>query len=153
MTRPSKSYLILLAGIMIATLGLAQDSDSASATATEPSDEALSQPANADDASSTLRDPFWPVGWEPAPITPDAPKKVKPDFTPLWGKVLRSIKVTSLSETFEKGTYIAIIKGYGVVEKGDILPIRMGGYTYQILIKDITSRGIVPEKKGVHPSK
>ena len=106
------------------------------------------------DASMSLRDPFWPVGWKPAPKikTPDATVQEDVAFVPQWGKVLNSIQISSLTETFEKGTYIAVIKGVGIVEKGDILPIKHDGYTYHILIKDITSQGIVPEKKSVLPS-
>ena len=116
--------------------------------------EVVTAETQAVDASKPLRDPFWPVGWKPSPKikTPDAAVQESVDFVPQWGKVLNSIQVSSLTETFVKGTYIAVIKGVGIVEKGDILPIKHDGYTYHILIKDITSQGIVPEKKSVLPS-
>jgi hypothetical protein len=99
------------------------------------------------------RDPFWPVGWKPAPKVVDEGGTVGPTFKPKWAAIFRSIQVTSIVETFNKGEYIATVKGFGVVEKGDVLSVKLDGYIYQVLIDDITNKGIVPAKKSVAESK
>ena len=101
------------------------------------------------------RDPFWPVGWKPTPINADDEEDVnQPPVSKIkWEEALSRIKVTGISETFKPDVYIAIVKGFGVVEKGDLLTIKFDGMEYQVLIKDITSAGLVPEKRGVTPIK
>ncbi len=110
--------------------------------------------AKNDAVISDLRDPFWPIGWEPQPEQPNEPvqKPVQPRSAVVnWEGAMAKIKISGISETFEPGVYIAIVKGYGVVEKGEILTIRFDGMAYQVLIKDITSEGVVPERLGVAP--
>ncbi len=106
-----------------------------------------------------LRDPFWPVGWTPPVKKPKTPQDTvtedtgPADFVPKWSKVLRSIEVRSIVETFTEGEYIATVTGFGVVEKGNTLSIKHEGYLYKVLVKDISNKGIVPEKTSVSPLK
>ena len=117
--------------------------------------DAPTSTSSSDDSSDIpkTRDPFWPVGWKPAPKVPKAPAVKRPKFIPKWDAVFRSIQVTSIVETFNKGEYIATVKNFGVVEKGDVLTIKLDGLVYQVLIAKITNKGIAPVKKSVAESK
>ena len=127
------------------------------AQTTAPVSEAPTSAATGEDLDEQpkTRDPFWPVGWKPAPkvVNTGGTTVQRPTFKPKWTAVFRTIQVTSIVETFDKGEYIATVKNFGVVEKGDVLSIKLDGYIYQVLIADITNKGIVPAKKSVAESK
>jgi hypothetical protein len=85
-----------------------------------------------------LRDPFWPVGFTPAP-------KIDPAVTKLetireridWPR----ITLKGLTRT-ASGRHVAILDGVGLVESGDIVTIERGGLAYRWRIDEVTRRGI-----------
>ena len=114
----------------------APGAESAVATDIEP-------PMDTEVSHEALRDPFWPVGWKPAPIDATAPENPKGPIR--WNEAARKLEVTALSRGAD-GRYFAIVKDIGVVEKGDTLSVEHEGLLYRWRVKDITSRGIVPER-------
>jgi len=98
-------------------------------------------------SASRLRDPFWPIGWEP-PIVEDVPAETRPISAVRWNDVLKRLDVTALSKKPD-GSHVAIIKNIGVVEIGDVVTIRLDGLTYHIEIHDITPAGVVPKRLSV----
>jgi hypothetical protein len=103
-------------------------------------------------ALTKLRDPFWPVGWEPPPTEPVKGKTVQKADLIKWDEARKSIHVTGLSKD-SRGKFIAIIKGIGVVEPGDTISVRHSGLVYKWKVSDITTKGIVPEQIGVYPGR
>lgn len=146
-------YLYLIVALFSPVAVLLAQTESAVAKDPSQSEEKAKGP------EYNLRDPFWPVGWTPAPkqnpLAPDttAQNPAPPTFVPQWAKVLKGIEVKSIAKTFIEGEYIATVTGFGVVEKGDTLSIKHEGHLYKVVIRDITEKGIVPEKSGVSPLK
>jgi len=93
------------------------------------------------------RDPFWPVGWTPPPKITDT--TIKGPQSPIrWADAARLLEVSALSESAD-GTYFAIIKGQGVVEKGDFVAVRFNGLTYRWKVIEISGTGLRTERIGV----
>jgi hypothetical protein len=112
-----------------------------------------SPPAEAPhDDVSRLRDPFWPVGWSPPKlgrVQPDAPPR---DTSGLvrWADALATLRVIGLSRKAD-GSFLAVLKGVGVVEKGDTFSVTLDDLVYRWKVATITKDGIIPEKIGVFP--
>ena len=101
----------------------------------------------------TLRDPFWPVGWEPPPKVAPTPGVVHQPKSPIrWDEARKHIRITGLSKTSD-GDYFAILKKIGVVEAGDVVAVTLDDLVYRWRVTKITNKGIVPEKIGVFPKK
>jgi len=103
-------------------------------------DSAAAAPAETPaDPLTSLRDPFWPVGFRPVPVSQ---KEVHEQVTRIreltrWPKlILRGITRTG------RGELIAIIEGIGLVESGDIISMRRDGLIYRWRINDVTAAGI-----------
>lgn len=118
-----------------------------------PSTNSPSPLAAAPDNSFELRrDPFWPVGWVPPDFglsEDDSVLKIQP--TSRWKQALRLLKVTGITEGPDK--FIAVLKGIGVVEEGDVLAVNYQGLTYKWVVRAINRKGIVPERLGVSRSR
>ncbi len=99
-----------------------------------------------------LRDPFWPIGEQPAGWGQEEDEKNEIDGIKEWDVALKKIKLSGISKD-SNGNYFAGIRGHGVVEKGDVISVDYGGLTYSWRIKDVTKRGIVPVKLNVAPTK
>jgi len=102
--------------------------------------------------SGTARDPFWPVGWSP-PIVEDEPgTPEKPKALPVqWEEAAKQLTVTGI---FRKGKrHLAMLKGVGVVEEGDIITVQYKELVYRWRVTSITPAGIVPKKLDASPLK
>jgi hypothetical protein len=95
----------------------------------------------------TLRDPFWPSGWRPPNF---GKKKTAAEITsPIkWHEAASLLRIAGLTKK-PNGNYIAIIKGYGLIEKGDTLTVNYQGLIYTWKITNITSKGIERKKISV----
>jgi len=121
------------------------------APAAEPT--APAEAVSAVSESESLRDPFWPVGWKPAPVVaePDRPQVVRPVRVIAWDEAAKKLKLSGISKS--AGVYLAVLQGIGVVEKGDVISIEHGELTYRWIVRSITSKGIVPERLAVDQKK
>ncbi len=111
----------------------------ASAVHSEPAEGTTNSAAQETITPESLRDPFWPVGFRPAPVSEkeDVDKLSRIRELARWPKLtLRGITRTGRNE------YIAILEGIGLVEPGDIVSIRQDGLIYRWRINDITADGI-----------
>jgi len=108
------------------------------------------QTAGASAPHALLRDPFWPVGWQPAYVGPlDATKPGK-SVLARWEEAAKLLQPTGLSRNAD-GKYMSIIKGVGAVEEGDVVAVNFGGVTYKWTIRSISPQGLVIDKLGVQP--
>ena len=95
----------------------------------------------------TMRDPFWPSGWRPPNF--GRKKSIEEIKSPIkWDEAASLLRITGLSKKPD-GNYIAIIKGYGIVEKGETLTVNYQGLIYTWTIKKITALGIERKKLSV----
>lgn len=119
-------------------------------------EEKTAEPENNDKPAQLpdhmLRDPFWPIGWQPKGFGTDPKDTKKLEKLKKWELAIKEIEITGISRG-PKGNYFALIKDHGVVEKGDMLSVDYGGLTYTWLIKDVTKRGIKPVKVRVGPAR
>lgn len=99
-----------------------------------------------------LRDPFWPIGWQPKDWghSPKAAEKIQ--GLKKWELAAKQIFIKGISRS-PNGKYFALIKDIGVVEEGDVMAVDYGGLTYRWTIKEVTKNGIVPVKLDVVPTK
>ena len=93
-----------------------------------------------------LRDPFWPIGWEPPPES--GPIDSSPKSPIQWAEATKKIKVTALSRTAD-GDYVAILKGVGLIEKDDVISIQHEGLMYSWQVSEITAAGVKTKQLGV----
>ncbi|MCK5529338.1 MAG: hypothetical protein KAI74_06610 [Kiritimatiellae bacterium] len=117
----------------------------------------------------TIRDPFWTPGWKPpnfgkkkSEIAAEAKAKADAEALALslatdltetntglekvesptqWNKAGRILKISGLTQT-PNGSYIAVIKGYGLVKEGDDIAVKYKGLTYKWRITKVTKQGI-----------
>lgn len=94
-----------------------------------------------------LRDPFWPSGWRPPNF---GKKKSETEIkSPIkWKEAASLLRIAGLTKK-AGGEYIAIIKGYGIIEKGETLTVSYQGLIYKWIIKDITAQGIERKRLSV----
>lgn len=99
---------------------------------------------------STLRDPFWPIGWTP-PEQASATLVAKATVGQYrWKQALATFELTGLSKKVD-GTYVAVLRGVGVVEPGDTIKTVYEGFEYGWQIQEITKKGIEPVRAWVRP--
>ena len=118
------------------------------------------EPATASEAPATpaklpdklLRDPFWPIGKQPEGWGQKKGEKKELEGFKQWSLAAKKIKLSGISKD-PQGNYFAVIRGQGVVEKGDVISVDYAGLTYSWIIKDVTKKGIVPAKLNVVPAK
>ena len=94
-----------------------------------------------------IRDPFWPSGWRPpncgkTNTTTEIRSPIK------WREAASLLHIAGLSKK-ANGDYIAIITGYGIVEKGDTITVKYQGLIYTWAIKEITALGIERKRLSV----
>ena len=83
----------------------------------------------------TSRNPFWPIGWKPAPKPSSATTEAAgPSILPT------AFRVTSI--TLGGGTRFAIINGK-VMTEGQVFGLQMGSQTYQITVKSIEDGRVI----------
>ena len=122
----------------------------------------------------TIRDPFWAPGWKPpnfgkkrseieaeAKAKADAEAKAIADAlaeldapieqidSPIqWDKAAKMLKIAGLTQKPD-GSYIAVIKGYGLVKEGDVIGVKYKDLTYKWRITKVTKQGIARKKLTV----
>jgi hypothetical protein len=101
-----------------------------------------------------IRDPFWPVGWEPPEEEEISDDGVEPPpgTSVRWDDAKKRIRITGLSKNSD-GEHFAILKSIGVVEAGDVIAVTLDDLVYKWRVTRITNKGMVPEKVGVFPKK
>jgi hypothetical protein len=137
---------LLLAAWVLAAPAIAFPQETTNAPAT---------PAVSAEQNPLPRDPFWPVGWTPpklGPVAAGTPTSAPVKDITHWDDARKLIQVTGMSRT-KDGKYLAILKGIGVAEEGDTVSITYMGLVYRWKIKSITSKGLVPERIGVYPTR
>ena len=82
------------------------------------------------------RNPFWPIGWKPAPkaTSSNANEAAGPMILPT------AFRVTSI--TMGGGTRFAIINGKAMTE-GQVFGLQMGTQTFQITVKSIEDGRVI----------
>lgn len=113
---------------------------------------ARSEPASGTNAPPSrgtegLRDPFWPVGYEPksdvaAPSVPVVVATAKVN----WPK----LTVKGITRDAQ-GSYQALLDPVGIVKPGQDIKVIRGGVVYTWHITDIDATGIKHRKTGVRP--
>ncbi|MDA0577214.1 MAG: hypothetical protein O3B24_03850 [Verrucomicrobia bacterium] len=140
-------------------IGVAAEDAPASVDAAEaaPHDESLdavtgpAEPATTADLNiDGLRDPFWPSGWKPPPVsqTTSVATKTAPRSPIRWEEATRLLVLTSLAQ-LPDGGYLATLKGIGVIETGDKISVNYSGLTYHWEVLSISEKGIAPRRLGV----
>ncbi len=110
-----------------------------STMASAPTTEDL--PPEVFDPSDTRRDPFWPVGWKPPYIGQSREDVQAANRLDRWREALNRREVTGVSKKPD-GAYLAVLRGIGVVEKGDIVRVWMDGQAYRWRITGVLQNGI-----------
>ena len=89
----------------------------------------------------TSRNPFWPIGWKPAPkqATSGTTEQAGPEISP------NSFLVSSI--TVDTGGKFAIINGKAMGE-GQVFGLQSGGQTYQITVKAIEDGQVILSRRG-----
>jgi hypothetical protein len=92
-----------------------------------------------------LRDPFWPVGYEPAPPQPELTEE-EAEQAKIEEEVEKKIQWPALQlkgiTRAGKDRYMAIVKGVGLVEAGQTVSMRRGDLLYSWLIEEVTADGV-----------
>jgi hypothetical protein len=107
--------------------------------------EATNRIEEADALLLGLRDPFWPVGYEPAPpepeLTGEESQQAKIE-TEIKKKIQwPALQLKGITKAGED-RYMAIIKGVGLVEGGQTVSMRRGDMLYSWLIDKVTAEGV-----------
>ncbi|OGV68426.1 MAG: hypothetical protein A2283_19400 [Lentisphaerae bacterium RIFOXYA12_FULL_48_11] len=128
---------------------------------------AVTEPQGQLASEKTARDPFWPIGYWPqkkdesgniistAPGMPAIQTPGKTNVVVAPKEIVISwpeLKVKGLTRQGD-GTYIAIIDGVGIVEKGQIIQIQRDGFIFKYKISDINQKGILQQKLDYKPKK
>lgn len=91
------------------------------------------------DAFSRLRDPFWPVGYNPLP---EEEKIEQTKIADLKARInWPALPLRGVTHAGGK-RFIAIIDGIGLVEAGDIVVIEQDGLIYRWIIDKVSADGI-----------
>lgn len=87
-------------------------------------------------AETSGRNPFWPIGWKPAPkvATTTGVEHAGPEISP------SAFTVTSI--TYDRGARYAIVNGRPMTE-GQQFGLQMGTQTYQLTVKSIDDGRVV----------
>ncbi len=85
------------------------------------------------------RNPFWPIGWQPAAKTPTGDEHGGPDI-PESAFLLTAI-------TLDNGTRFAIINGKAMQE-GQQFGLKMGAQTFQLSVKRIEDGRVILLRRG-----
>lgn len=136
------ALLVLVTSCALRTDSAQQDGEPAET----PPDATNQTPVKAD--IETLRDPFWPVGWSPPALGGTGTGDGDGSGLIQWSAATKLLKVIGLSKNIT-GSYVAIIRGVGVVEQGETISMDYRGLTYKWRLKNITADGIVPVRLGV----
>jgi hypothetical protein len=85
------------------------------------------------------RNPFWPIGWKPAPKVAAPSEQAGPEIPE------SAFRVSSI--TLDNGTRFAIVNGKAMQE-GQVFGLQMGNQTYQLTVKVIEDGRVILERHG-----
>ena len=144
--------MFVLGAIIIIVAGTcrAQEADEANAQSA-PTNAATASPGETNELD-VLRDPFWPVGYEPAP--PEVISEGDEDIPP--EKALENVidwpalQLRGLTRATD-GSYLALIHGLGWVEKGDTVKCVNKKIMYKWLISDVGEGGVRCDRVAAIP--
>jgi hypothetical protein len=81
------------------------------------------------------RNPFWPIGWKPAPKSPTSTtERSGPEISP------NSFLVSSI--VLDTGAKFAIVNGK-TMQEGQVFGLQLGNQTYQITVKAIEDGRVI----------
>ncbi len=133
------TMIILLASAVMAS---AIEND----TPSTPHPPAVTQPYPLPEAFQQWRDPFWPVGYQPASETEQEERsKIENLKSRINWPALPLRGVTHAGGQ----RFIAVIEGIGLVEPGDIVSIRKDGLVYRWRIDRVTIDGVASTRLDV----
>lgn len=89
--------------------------------------------------AENARNPFWPIGWKPAPKIAAPSEQGGPEI-PESAFVVSSI-------TLDNGTRFAIVNGRPMQE-GQVFGLQMGNQTYQLSVKVIEDGRVILDRRG-----
>ncbi|MGQ9663450.1 MAG: hypothetical protein ACUVWX_14110 [Kiritimatiellia bacterium] len=99
-----------------------------------------------------LRDPFWPVGYQPKEAQSTTPAAKSAPIPAPQAKALAPLEwpplqVKGITRSSE-GHRIAIIAGIGLVEPGSIITMQHKGYLFRWRVESVDEQGITYSKLG-----
>lgn len=89
--------------------------------------------------ADNTRNPFWPIGWKPAPKAAAPTEQTGPEI-PESAFVVSSI-------TLDNGTRFAIVNGKPMQE-GQVFGLQIGTQTYQLTVKVIEDGRVILDRRG-----
>jgi len=101
-----------------------------------------------------LRDPFWPVGYEPPPPEPEFNEE-EAEQARAEREIEKKIQWPALHlkgiTRAGRNRYMAIIKGVGLVEADQTVSMRQGDMLYSWLIEKVTAKGVMVTRLEARP--
>jgi hypothetical protein len=92
-----------------------------------------------------LRDPFWPVGYEPPPPEPERTDQ-EIEQAKVEEEIEKKIKWPALQlkgiTHAGKDRYMAIVAGVGLVESGQTVSLRKDEMLYSWLVEEVSRKGL-----------
>ena len=89
--------------------------------------------------ADNTRNPFWPIGWKPAPKVATPTEQGGPEI-PESAFLVSSI-------TLDNGTRFAIVNGKAM-EEGQTFGLQMGNQTYQLTVQVIEDGRVILDRHG-----
>ena len=90
-------------------------------------------------SADNARNPFWPIGWKPAPKVAAPTEQGGPEIPE------SAFVVTSI--TLDNGTRFAIIN-HKTMQEGQVFGLQMGNQTYQLTVKVIEDGRVILDRRG-----
>ena len=116
--------------------------------------------ASASEASTPLRDPFWPIGYTPAKTAPAQPDKKataeeKPSKLQIKMEDLTPEKLSRLSAQIvvggilKQGARQFVLVNNRMVTLGDVIEVSFEGSSYRFIVRSLTEQNVTlePETK------
>ena len=111
--------------------------------------------ASASEASTPLRDPFWPIGYAPAKTAPVAkpvdqkgpePAAIQVNMDKLTPEQMNKLKaLINMGGFMRQGDRHFVFINRRLVTKGDSIDISFEGAVYRFIIRDVTDQNAVLE--------
>ena len=113
---------------------------------TDPSSAAGGTTAVADESGmAILRDPFWPVGYSPAPpelkIPEAAIEKIKQEQAIEARVKWPALLLKGITDA-GRGRYMALVDGVGLIETGQTISLQRGDMLYTWTIDEVSAKGV-----------
>ena len=92
-----------------------------------------------------LRDPFWPVGYVPAPPEPDISEaevaKIEAALETKAKTKWPALHLKGITRA-SRGRYMAIIESVGLIETGQTVTMQRDGLLYTWMIDEVSAKGV-----------